>query len=178
MQLFTHGPSAEFNDGVSSTHRGLLNSATSVRPLANSLIQAVASSVCLRRLIFSYKTDSWWNRTTQTRLTCTAYLISFRRFRPNWFNVRSQHGWWRRRDLNPRPLGYEPSELTTAPLRYIFSYLLLRFISAEPYETVQVLYQPYIYIISKFFNKIKCKDFSWFLTQPPEPSYLVGLLSA
>ena len=27
-----------FNDGVSPTHRGLLDSATSVRPLANSLI--------------------------------------------------------------------------------------------------------------------------------------------
>ena len=27
--------------------------------------------------------------------------------------------WLRRRDLNPRPLGHEPNELPTAPLRYI-----------------------------------------------------------
>ena len=65
----------------------------------------------------------------------------------------------------------------TALPRYKVSYLLLRFISAKPYETVQALYQPYIYIISKIFNKIKCKDFSWFLTQPPEPSQLVTFLA-
>lgn len=100
LQPLAHRPSADLKikilDGVSSTHRGLLNSATSVRPLASSLIQAVASSACLRRLIFSYDADRGGKRTHLLTTLRARTFIWFRRFHPNWFNERSQLGWWRK----------------------------------------------------------------------------------